>query len=162
VQYGTIVLITGSLGVLTGPWLARLIERRGRQDSLLLVPLGVAFALAIVAFGLGIANSYATTLAVAATASFTYSLPQALASSALQIVTPNRMRGLASAIYVFVVSVVGLGAAPTIVALLTDHLFHDEKRVGEALMITCAASALLCAFFLSRALRSYRLMMARG
>ena len=161
-QYGTIVLITGSLGVLTGPWLARLIERRGRREALLIVPLGVAFALALVSLGLGFTHTYASTLAVATLASFTYSLPQALASSALQIVTPNRMRGLASAIYVFVVSVVGLGAAPTIVALLTDHLFHDEKRVGDALMVTCVGSALIAAFFLWRTLRSYRLMMSRG
>ncbi len=162
VQYGTIVLITGSLGVLTGPWLARAIERRGRKDALLLVPFGVALALALVSLGLGLADSYAETLAVATVASFTYSLPQALASSALQIVTPNRMRGVASALYVFVVSVVGLGAAPTIVALLTNYVFQDEGRVGDALMLTCAGASILCAFFLWRTLKTYRLMMARG
>ncbi|WP_070152376.1 MFS transporter [Sphingobium phenoxybenzoativorans] len=160
VQYGALVLVTGSLGVLTGPWLARMLEKRGRVESLMLLPFCAAVGLILISIALGFTTSYASALAVATAASFIYSMPQALASSALQLATPNRMRGIASAVYVFVVSVTGLGAAPTIVALLTDHVFGDEKRVGDSLSITCAAAALLSAFFLWRALRSYRLLLA--
>lgn len=160
-QYGLAILITGSVGVLTGPWLAQWIARRGRRDQLLLVPLGAALALIPSCIALAFTPSYGAALAVATVASFLYSLPQALASSALQLVTPNRMRGIAAAIYVFCVSVTGLGLAPTIVALLTDHLFQDEVRVGDSLAITCGVAAIASAFFLSRALRAYQRILAR-
>ncbi len=162
VEYGIAVLVTGSLGVFSGPWIARLLENRGRRDALMLVPFGAALVLIGLSVALGLSTSYAMALGIAATASFAYSIPQALASSALQLVTPNRMRGVASAAYVFCVSVTGLGAAPTIVALLTDNVFHDERRVGESLAVTCCAAALLSAFFLMRAIRAYRQLLPRG
>lgn len=141
---------------LAGPWLARMLEKRGKVEALMLLPFCSALGLIVVSIALGFTNSYASALAVATAASFIYSMPQALASSALQLATPNRMRGIASAVYVFVVSVTGVGAAPTIVAMLTDHVFGDEKRVGESLSVTCAGAGPLSAFFLWRALKSHR------
>ena len=161
VQYGIAVLVTGSIGVLSGPWIAQAIERWGkRRDQLLLVPFYAALALIPICVAVTLAGSFHAILAVAALASFAYSVPQALASSALQLVTPNRMRGMASSVYVFMVSVAGLGFAPTIVALLTDHVFKDPMRVGDSLAATCIAASLASAFFLWRALRSYRRLIA--
>ncbi|MFD2137174.1 hypothetical protein ACFSLT_22110 [Novosphingobium resinovorum] len=54
----------------------------------------------------------------------------------------------------------GLGAAPTIVALLTDHVFADERSVGLSLSVTCAAAAGVSAFFVGRALKGYRRVLA--
>jgi MFS family permease len=159
-QYGLTILVTGSIGVLAGPWMAGLLTRRGRTDALLLIPTVMAALIALASASLALAGSYRMALAIGALTSFLYSLPQALAAAALQIATPNRMRGIASSVYVFAVSIIGLGAAPTIVAVLTDHLFHDEKRVGEALALACTIAALLGCFFLSRALRAYRRMVA--
>jgi MFS family permease len=156
VQYGIAVLITGSLSVLVSPWIARLVERTGRKDSLLVVALGAAAAMVPLSLALMVAADYQTALAIATAASVLYSLPQALSSSALQIVTPNRMRGIASSIYVFALSVAGLALAPTIVALITDHVFGDEARVGDSLAITSAVAAAAATFFLARALPSYR------
>ncbi|NJC33966.1 MFS family permease [Sphingomonas jejuensis] len=155
-RYGAAVLVTGSLGVLAGPWIAGQVERRGRADALMLVPFAACFALIGISSALLIAPSPAAALAIATLASFAYSIPQALASSALQLVTPNRMRGIASAVYVFAVSVTGLGAAPTIVAVLTDYVFADPAMVGRSLALTCAGASLLSAIFLWRALRGYR------
>jgi len=155
-SYGAAVLVTGSLGVLTGPWIAGLVERRGRADALMLVPFVACFALVVISASLLFAPSAGAALAIATAASFAYSIPQALASSALQLVTPNRMRGIASAVYVFAVSVTGLGAAPTIVAVLTDHVFADPALVGSSLAVTCSGAALLSAIFLWRAIGGYR------
>ena len=49
-------------------------------------------------------------------------------------ITPQRMRGQASALYIFVISLVGLGLGPTAVALCTDYLFHDDGMVGYSLI----------------------------
>lgn len=156
VQYGVAVLVTGSLGVLCGPVIASWMQRRGRGDALMRVPMVAALMLIPVSIALAFAQSYEVAMVVATLASFAYSLPMALASSALQLATPNRMRGISASVYVFVASVMGLGAAPTIVALLTDHVFADERSVGLSLSATCAAAAAISAFFLSRAVRGYR------
>lgn len=159
VQYGIAVLITGSLSVLVSPWVARAVERMGRRDNLLLVALGASVAMVPLSLALMAATDYWTAFAIATAASVLYSLPQALSSSALQLVTPNRMRGIASSIYVFVVSVAGLALAPTFVALITDHVFGDEGRVGDSLAITCAVAAAASTVFIARALPTYRRML---
>jgi MFS family permease len=159
VQYGIAVLVTGSLSVLVSPWIARLVERTGRKDSLLVVALGAAATMVPLSLALMAAKSYGSALAIAAAASVLYSLPQALSSSALQIVTPNRMRGTAASIYVFFLSVAGLALAPTIVALITDHVFADDARVGDSLAITSAVATAAATFFLARALPTYRRML---
>ncbi|WP_285017479.1 MFS transporter [Novosphingobium sp. fls2-241-R2A-195] len=160
VQYGVAVLVTGSIGVLAGPMVADWLRRRGHHDALMRVPFFAALALIPISLALAFAPSYEFAMVVATLASFTYSLPQALASSGLQMATPNRMRGISSSVYVFVASVMGLGAAPTIVALLTDHVFADERSVGLSLSVTCAVAAGVSAFFVGRALKGYRRVLA--
>jgi MFS family permease len=155
VQYGILVLISGSVGVLSGPWLAKAFRLDKDVQGLLLIPILAAALLVLVCLALPLAPSYRVALGIAGVAGMLYSLPQALGASALQLATPSRMRGIASAVYVFAVSVVGLGGAPTLVAVITDQLLGDEKRVGESLAITCGVAALLAIFFLWRSRRHY-------
>jgi MFS family permease len=54
-------------------------------------------------------------------------------NAAIQIVTPNQMRGQISALYLFSISVVGGGFGPTAIALITDRLFHNEAMLRYAL-----------------------------
>lgn len=54
-------------------------------------------------------------------------------NAAIQIVTPNEMRGQVSAIYLFAISVVGGGFGPTAIALITDKVFRDEAMLRYAL-----------------------------
>jgi drug/metabolite transporter (DMT)-like permease len=56
-------------------------------------------------------------------------------NAALQIVTPNQMRGQVTALFLFVYNVIGLGLGPTIVALFTDFVFHSEKMVGYSMAV---------------------------
>lgn len=160
VDYGILVLVCGSVGVLTGPWLAARLAARGRRDALLMVPFACALLLVPTAGALFFVTSYTGALAVGAVAALLYSIPQALASSALQLATPNRMRGMASAIYVFAVSVSGLALAPTIIALITDHVLMDEARVGTSLAITVIGSCGIGALCLWRCMAAYRRIVA--
>lgn len=56
------------------------------------------------AAALPFAPTYATVLACAGLATFCFSLPQAMFASALQLATPNRMRGVVSSLWVFIAS----------------------------------------------------------
>ena len=48
---------------------------------------------------------------------------------------PNSMRGQASAVYLFVITMVGLGIGPTAVALGTDFVFGDDNALRYSLLI---------------------------
>ncbi|MEZ5459425.1 MAG: MFS transporter [Steroidobacteraceae bacterium] len=155
-QYGALVLIAGSVGVLSGPAVGRWLAKRHPLDSPVRTALIAALCLLPVSAALPFAPSYATVLACAGLATFCFSLPQAMFASALQLATPNRMRGVVSSLWVFIASVAGLGVAPTLVALITDHVFRDPARVGASLGIVCGGAAAVASWLIWRALPHYR------
>jgi MFS family permease len=59
-------------------------------------------------------------------------------NAALQIVTPNRMRGQVTALYLFLFSVVGMGSGPTVVASITQFVLQSEAMLRYALVATSA------------------------
>src|SRR5262249_44487561 len=73
-----------------------------------------------------------------------------------QAMTPSRMRGLAAAFGVFVVNLIGLGTGPTLIALATDHLFHDPAKLRYSLAIGLPAALLISGGCGLGSLRSYR------
>ncbi|MBC7860562.1 MAG: MFS transporter, partial [Burkholderiaceae bacterium] len=159
IQYGALMVVAGSLGVLSGPWLSRLFTKRHGEFGFLLYPAVAASLLLPVSAMLHFTSAYWLALLLTTMACFLYSSPMALAASALQLATPNRMRGIATALYVFTANIVGLGAAPTLIALMTDHVFADEARVGESLTLVCGVAATLAAVLLWRAHLAFRTLM---
>lgn len=158
-MYGAPVLIFGSAAVLLGPTVGRQLLKRGYSDAPLRLEVLVGTAVTVLCAGIAFAPIPAVIVGLAVGAMFFHNLPLALAASALQIVTPNRMRGVAASIYVFVASVLGIGLAPTLVALLTDYVFGDPHQVHLALAIVCAGSAAFGTWMLWGALPHYRAML---
>lgn len=153
--YGAVALIAGSTGVLAGPVAARWLEARGRADA----PLRIA------AWSAGLASLSAIAgvlhpdawpaLLLIGVASFWITFPFALITAALQRVTPNEMRGLVAGVYVVMVSVMGLGLGPTLVAVLTDSVFQDPAAVGKSLAVMFAAVGPLAVGLLASGMGSY-------
>lgn len=160
-HYGILALVAGITGVLAGPAVGRWVAARGHTGSTMMVVIAAATALVPVCAALPLAPGYRSALAVATVATVLFSLPQAMAVSALQSATPPGMRGLAASMYVLVVSITGLGLAPTAVALLTDRVFHDPDQIGLSLGIVCATSAAAAALLARGALPHYRSLIAR-
>ncbi|MBT4617286.1 MAG: MFS transporter, partial [Gammaproteobacteria bacterium] len=75
---------------------------------------------------------------------------------AIQQVTPNRMRGLVSAFYLFFLNLIGIGLGPTITALITDYVFNNDQAVGFSLAIMAGCSGLLAALLLGIGLKPFR------
>lgn len=161
-NYGTTVLVLGTVGVLTGPALGRWLARRGRDGASLRVAALAGLALIPASIALPLAPTYVMGLIAAGAATFFYSLPQAMAASALQLASPPLMRGVAAALYVFLVAVIGLGVAPTVVALLTDYVFRDTAMVGWSLGIVCTVSSAVGAWLISGAIPHYRAAVERA
>lgn len=66
------------------------------------------------------------------------------------------MRGQASALYQFAVTLIGLGIGPTAVALGTDYVFGSDSALGYSLAVVTGISLVLAVVILMAGLRSYR------
>ena len=78
------------------------------------------------------------------------------AAAALQLITPNRMRGVISALYLFCLNLIGLGFGPTAVALVTDYYFKLESAVGKSISLVTTSSSLLGVFILYLGLNAFK------
>jgi MFS family permease len=70
------------------------------------------------------------------------------APSLIGQIAPNGLRGQVSAIFLFVLNVIGTGVGPFAVAMLTDHVFADPKMVGISMTITALTGAVVGAILL--------------
>jgi hypothetical protein len=86
---------------------------------------------------------------------FLAAVPLGVAPAALMQVTPSQMRGQVSAVYLFTINLIGLGAGPTAVALVTDHVFHNDGLVGLSILVVATTANLLSALILWSGLKSY-------
>ncbi len=135
IVYGIIVGVFATLGVATGGWVADRMAQRGYRDATMRV--GMIVSAAWFPFGMLYPLMPNGNLAAALLipAAFLASAPFGVAPAAIQQIMPNEMRGQASAIYLFVVNLIGLGIGPTAVAMTTDYVFHDDNAVNYSLLI---------------------------
>ena len=130
---GGALLIATPLGLYLGTLLAEYLTRRRPKDALLvacLLSYGLAMPL-LAAMPLMPSPWLALLLGFLGFTAWSMTAPGQ--NAAIQIVTPNEMRGQISALYLFSISVVGGGFGPTAIALITDKVFHDEAMLRYAL-----------------------------
>jgi MFS family permease len=136
VYTGLMSMVAGPLGLYFGGWLGDRLAAKGQRDS----KMRVGLIAATVWFPFGIAmplmptGELAFLLAIPAT--FFSAMPWGIAPAAIQEIMPNQMRGQASAVYLFIISIIGLGLGPQALALVTDYVFKDENQINLSLMWT--------------------------
>jgi uncharacterized membrane protein len=59
-----------------------------------------------------------------------------------QLLTPERYRGILIASLVSIVTLLGVGLGPAVVGLLTVHVFHDERSLGQSLLTFILAAGI--------------------
>ena len=87
---------------------------------------------------------------------FFMSMPFGVAPAAIQQMMPNTMRAQASALYLFVINLIGLGLGPTLVATLTEDVFRDKNAVHYSLLVVGVFSYVSAAILLWLGLMPYR------
>lgn len=152
-QYGSIALIAGSLGVLSGPVVGNILWRRGHYDFQLRVAMISLIFIAPILTFLAFAPTPGIALLCIALVSFLVPLPLALVATCIQSVTPNRMRGVLVGSHVVTVNVIGLALGPTLVAFSTDYIFADRQAVGYSLALVGTLACIIGLILLGRALR---------
>ena len=111
--------------------------------------LALAVPLTVVAFV--VRNPYAFILLYGAVNVVSVSF-MLYVSATLQILSPGDFRGRITAIFMFMITVVAGGAAPTIIASLTDFVFRDKQALGLSLGIVSVTGLTLALLTLRYAL----------
>lgn len=156
IWFGLIVMIFGTLGIVAGGYWADRLRQRGQPDATMRVGLFVSLAWFPAGIAAFVVPSPWLALAFLCVAQFFTSAPFGVAPAAIQQIAPPQLRGQASAIYLFVINLVGLGLGPTAVALTTDYVFRDDNMVGWSLLIVACTAHVLSALFLWTGLRPFR------
>jgi len=142
-KLGLIVLIFSPIGVISGGWLADTLFKRGKSDAALRV--AVAAAVFMVPFSILATNISDPTLALAVMAPFAFgaSISMGLAPTALQLVTPNRLRGQISAAWMLFLNIITAGLGPTAVGWINDAVFGDPLAVGQSIALVNTVSVII-------------------
>ena len=83
-------------------------------------------------------------------------MPYGGAAAAFQEITPNRMRGQVSAIYLFFLNLAGIGLGGTIVALVTARVFGSDQMINRGIALVVAVGAIASVIIVKVALAPYR------
>jgi MFS family permease len=154
--FGIIVAIAGTLGIVSGGRLADWLRPRGYADANLRVALWGAIAGVPFVLLFPLAPSANLVAGLLVPVVFFMSMPFGVAPAAIQQMMPNTMRAQATAFYLFVINLLGIGLGPWIVALLTEDVFHDKQAVHLSLLVVGAVSFALAILALWAGLKPYR------
>ena len=158
---GASLMVAMPIGLFLGSWLAEYYWKRGRHDAnmrvvvistAVSVPLGV-FAPLLPSPWLFAGVSMITWVFLGMAAP--------VENAALQSVTPNRMRGQMTFLFLFTMNVVGMGLGPLFVALLSQYVF-SEAEIRYSIMLTSAALGVPAIYAFWFGMRPYGEAMKRG
>ncbi len=152
----------GLFSALTAGWVLTWLAKRGRDDGPVLV-MGLQCA-AWAIFGtlkclaptpqLSLAGHVATSLFA------TWAVTSAL--TALNQMTPNRLRGQVVAVYTLLTAFVGVALGSVAVGVLNDYVFTDAKGVAPSLALVCAVGGLSGIALLTYGRSAYLAAVQRG
>lgn len=160
--YGLMFAGLGGAGVIAGARLAEWIGARGYRDTYFRTPI-ITFALTIVPAVLAtLMPTAGLSLFFLVFATFLASFPVAMTIAALQVITPNEMRGQVLAIFFLIANIMGVGLGPTLVAAITDYVYHDEMMVGYSLATATVIIMPIIMLILWAGLKPYRESLTRA
>ncbi|MEZ5042206.1 MAG: MFS transporter [Saprospiraceae bacterium] len=156
VVMGLFLLIFSTTGVFFGGWVADRLLEKGYQDAkirvilwciIISIPMGIIYP--------AIPNERLMLVSLAFFL-FITKAPIGLAAAAIQEITPNEMRGQASAVYLFFLNLIGLGFGPTLIALLTDFVFQEENMLRYSILSVGLVVGGISAWCFWKCLKPYR------
>lgn len=153
---GLIIAVFGSVGIVAGGWLADVLGNRGYTDATMRTGIIAAVGLTPFVILLPLMPTANLALMLYAPLMFFNSFGFGAAVAALQLITPNQMRGQISAVYLFMINLLGIGLGPFLTGWITDAVFADEVAVGYSIALVAGISAPVAAFCLWSGLGDYR------
>jgi MFS family permease len=159
---GLIVGITGIFGPIISGRCVDAMIRRGRRDAQFLW-YGSCIALAAPAGIIALTSkSPAVFIAFIALYQLLSSSISACSNAALNLVTPNALRGAGVSFYSATVGFAGLSIGPLAMGAISDHVFHSEAAIGYGMATVIAVVLPLAALTLLAGRKYMRKAVADG
>ena len=131
-SFGLILLAGSVLGVLWGGWYADKLKTKGVTNGRVFIGV-IATAVLLACCFIPLISNPNIVLALLFIPAFFIAAPMGASTTAIQELMPNQVRALASAIFLFLLNMIGLGLGPYVVAFFTDTIFKDEKAIRYSL-----------------------------
>ena len=152
--FGLIMITTGTAGLLLAGTLADRLVGRGIQDGYIKVILFSMVAITPCTIALGFVESDQLAIFFMSVAIFFSAFQGGISGGAIQLMTPNRMRGQVMALFLLTANLIGLGLGPTLIALVTDYVFGYDAAIGKSIALCAAILCPIAALILWRSLPS--------
>lgn len=140
---GAIIAAAGLGGTLLSGYLSDRWLRKRKRAARFRVALAGTLICAPMAALWPLAPDATTAFVLLGCAVLGLSMAQSAAPACIQEICPNNMRGQAIAVYLLIAGLLGIGLGPTLVALVSDRIFHDDAKLHWALSATVLPTALL-------------------
>lgn len=154
--FGLIMIGAGSAGLLLAGTVADAWMRRGREDAYVRTVLVSMLAMWPCVMALGVIDGAPVAIVVMSLAVFFSAVQGGIAAGALQLMTPNRLRGQVSALFFLMANLIGLGLGPTVVAASTDYVFGRDDAIAQSIALVGGVFCPLGAIILWRGLPHIR------
>ncbi len=152
---GLLALVIGPFGLYGGTWLVERYGRLGRNDAnLRVVAIGYTVAIPFAVAGPLMPTPWLA-LSCSGVGAFFGLFGSPAATAALQIITPNGMRSQATSLYLLMLSAIGMGFGPTIVAMITDYVLGSEALLRYAMSIAAALTGPAAAWLIWSGVKPY-------
>lgn len=159
--YGLLMLVCGTIGTLSGGVLSGVLVKGGREDANLRITLVTTLLKAGPLIIGPLMPTAALALGFMAVATLIGQAAQGVLLTAIQDVTPNRLRGQVTAVTLLSVNVIGLGLGSTIIASFTDFLFRDDAALRYSIVLTGVLVLPAMVLLLVRGMGRYRVELQR-
>ena len=160
--YGLTVIVAGSIGVFVGAWMANWLHNRGRVDAYVrTIMYASLLALAPAVFA-PLMGSPLPTFVLLFPALILGNAYLGVMAASFSLITPNRIRGQATAIYIFCTSMLGMAAGIVLTATFTDFVFKDDDALHLSISSVNALCYPIAAFLCWYCLPAYRAIAAEA
>lgn len=151
---GIIALVVSPIGLLLGGWLAERMAASGRKDANMRMVWLVTIPLIPVALAFPLVGEAWLAFALVGASLFLGSMGAGPANAAIQSITPGRMRGTTTAIYIAIYNVIGYGLGPLVVGWFNDNVF-GEAGIASSMVVLALIAGPLGLLFAWLSLRPY-------
>jgi len=161
VTQGFILMVCAPTGLMLGSALAERLSKKGYDDAYVRV-VAIASLASLPTYTLfpQMADPHVA-LALYAMNIIILFLAPGPQNAALQVITPNQMRGQITAVWLFLFNFLGYGFGPTTIAVITDYVFRDEARLGDAMSLAFAVLGTIAFLSIWYGMKPYGQMVRR-
>ena len=153
--YGAITAFVGVIGVSVGGGLCDALYKKGIHHAHWTVTMVALLFLGLYGFLAIVDNGYIA-ITLLGFGSFSAFAAAAAAPSAIVMMTPNRYRAMATALFFFTINIIGMIFGPLLVATLVDSVFQDPKSVGIAIGLVSIAGLSLSLLIMGLGFKFYK------